>query len=357
MRDEPRILIDRYPPLLASFEDGNFSGRFRELFRDAKHIHIATGYISATSLNQMVNDLESNALLSDSALESFSLVIGMHKFEGMTLSQKKAASDLKDKLNSLQLGEIYVQQDFPFHGKLYGFTFTDGSAISIVGSSNFSALTKQSPQMEVDVEISGQQAKNIIFLIAEMIDKTTKVFIPEDIKTIEMNYAFMKSLPNVEEVSPIEVATANLWEDALRFEIPINAAPRSNLNPSFGKGRVQKKTQAEKKRDWFEVELVVPVKIRELDGYPWNAEFWVITDDGLRFKCKTSGTRSKNFSSAGSLKTLGHWIKGRMIDAGVISLGEMVTGESISKYGRDSLTLIKKQNSDDWLLDFSVVHK
>ena len=38
----------------------------------------------------------------------------------------------------------------------------------------------------------------------------------------------------------------------------------------------------------------------------------VFTDDGWKFRCKTSGDHAKNFRSEDNLEILGTWIKGRM---------------------------------------------
>jgi hypothetical protein len=119
-------------------------------------------------------------------------------------------------------------------------------------------------------------------------------------------------------------------------------------------------------RHWYESELIVPNAITEQSGYPQkntdSAAFDVITDDGWEFSCKVSGDYSKNFRSEDDLKILGKWIKGRLENAGVLEVGQLVTPETFANYGRDSFSLIKTnkriicngQPRDLWYLDFGV---
>jgi hypothetical protein len=86
--------------------------------------------------------------------------------------------------------------------------------------------------------------------------------------------------------------------------------------------------------------------------YPKNEQFWVITDDGYKFECTTSGDYSKNFRSALDLKILGRWIKGRMENRRVLKTGEKVTDETLTNYGRDSMSLTKTKMPNTWYLDF-----
>jgi hypothetical protein len=70
----------------------------------------------------------------------------------------------------------------------------------------------------------------------------------------------------------------------------------------------------------------------------------VYTDDGWKFDCKIQGDYGKNFRSAGDLKTLGRWIKGRLERAECLKVGQPVTEEVLQKYGRKTISL--KETSD-----------
>lgn len=147
---------------------------------------------------------------------------------------------------------------------------------------------------------------------------------------------------------------------SVRFDIPIKPyenSPQSNLNVFFGKGRVSPNGLI-KPRHWYEVELIVPKHITEQAGYPQskteNALFDVITDDGWAFKCKVSGDYSKNFRSYDDLKILGKWLKGRLESAGVLTVGEPVTAETLRQYGRNTFSLTKTTIPGVWYLSFEV---
>ena len=134
-------------------------------------------------------------------------------------------------------------------------------------------------------------------------------------------------------------------------------SPHSNLNVFFGKGR-ESKNGLVKPRHWYEVELIVPKSIAAQNGYPQvstpDAIFDVVTDDGWSFKCKVSGTNSKNLRSEGDLKILGKWLKGRLENAGVLKVGDPVCKETLERYGRDTFTLTKTTKPGVWYLDFGV---
>ncbi|MBR0277247.1 MAG: NgoFVII family restriction endonuclease, partial [Clostridia bacterium] len=111
-------------------------------------------------------------------------------------------------------------------------------------------------------------------------------------------------------------------------------------------------------RHWYEVELIVPKDIATQPGYPnantEEAVFNVITDDGWKFSCKVSGQNNKNLRSEGDLRILGKWLKGRLEDAGVLTIGSPVLNDTLKQYGRDTLTLTRTTLPNTWFLDFGV---
>lgn len=165
---------------------------------------------------------------------------------------------------------------------------------------------------------------------------------------------------HVEVLSDAEVLNVQNNVTATSFEVPLKGAeiaPQSNLNAFFGKGR-EGKNGLVKPRHWYETELIVSSKVTRRSGYPQartdSAVFDVITDDGFKFTCKVSGDYSKNFRSENDLKILGKWIKGRLENAGALSVGQPVTEETFRKYGRNSFTLTKTREPNLWFLDFGV---
>lgn len=181
-----------------------------------------------------------------------------------------------------------------------------------------------------------------------------------DIDTFNNENALLDGHEFVEKVSASGLAAAMNARTDIAFEIPIKpyeVSPHSNLNVFFGKGR-ESLNGLVKPRHWYEVELIVPKSVTSQAGYPQsrssNAVFTVITDDGWSFKCKVSGDYSKNFRSEGDLKILGKWLKGRLENAGVLTVGSPVTADTLKRYGRDSFTLTQTTLPDVWFLNFEV---
>ena len=81
------------------------------------------------------------------------------------------------------------------------------------------------------------------------------------------------------------------------------------------------------------------------------------------FECKTQGDYSKNFRSTGGLAVLGMWVKGRMLDSGVVKAGEFITDAMLKKFGYGSLVLTATKDPDIWLsillirLEFSLLNQ
>ena len=203
-------------------------------------------------------------------------------------------------------------------------------------------------------------AKQMNDFIARLMQTSTKNIAELEIDTFNDENALLDGHEFVEKVSPQKLAAAMLAKTDVAFEIPIKpyeVSPQSNLNVFFGKGR-ESKNGLVKPRHWYEVELIVPKSVTSQPGYPQsqtdNAVFTVITDDGWSFKCKVSGDYSKNFRSEGDLKILGKWLKGRLENAGVLTVGTPVTADTLNRYGRNSFTLTQTTMPGVWFLDFEV---
>lgn len=147
------------------------------------------------------------------------------------------------------------------------------------------------------------------------------------------------------------------------FDIPLKVTTRhqkSNLNVYYGKGRTNRSTGFTKPRHWYEAELIVPKRITDRDFYPKANNpkagkiITVYTDDGWNFKCKISGTNSKNFRSNNDLKILGKWIKGRLENSGALQVGQLVTEDVLKRYGRNNFKLKGTSDPTIWMLDFGV---
>jgi hypothetical protein len=343
------LLNSNFQPLKTASK--KFSDVFFDLFvNKASSTRIASGYVSEESIADLIN------LYETGYNKPLNLIVGMHYFEGFSYGQYYALLHLSDILAARNTGGIYVSTVMKYHGKIY-FFYENGQYSAIVGSSNLTkiALTRETAAERVydtDLYIHDEAVTDDIEkFIVDLQDRfctNLKSLNFEDLKIIEPTNLFENYL-SVEKVSTDGIE--NQLTDIV-FDIPLKTEEKSNLNVYFEKGRKNFSNGFVLPRDWYEIEVIVPKKITEKKEYPRGQPFLVITDDGYKFKCKTSGTYFKNFRSALDLKILGRWIKGRMENCHVLKTGEKVTDETFANYGRNSMRLIKTKMANTWYLDF-----
>lgn len=344
------LLNSDYPPI--GKRERTFEKAFSDLLNDTKKLKIATGYISEDSVATLLGLYRSGF---DATLD---LLVGMHYFEGFSKPQFMVLSELAMLLREKNLGNVYLANSVKYHGKVYSFMQTNGKLYSIVGSSNLTKITPVERIYDTDVFIDDENFnKEIISFFDILKDKNASdlnSFKEQDLKFLK-NKPLFENYLSVENVGKEAAAQIQVHKTSTYFDIPLKTEEKSNLNCFFGKGRTNFSNGSTLPRPWYEVELIVSKSITSQQSYPVrDYVFNVITDDGYKFKCKTSGDFSKNFRSADDLKILGRWIKGRMENEGVLKIGEKVTEDTLKKYRRDSIRLTKTDIPDLWYLDFGV---
>ena len=348
------LLQSNYPPLRTGGK--TFTEAFFDLIPRSSALDIAVGYITSDSLAELKQIVELNDL------SSLQLTIGMHYFEKFTHVEYDAAMELNDFLQDNERGEVRLVNTFKYHGKLYSYSNDDGPFAGIIGSNNLSSIVEggarvyESAVLLDDINI----ARQINSFICQLNATSTANIRDLEITEFKNINPLLEEHELVEKVSPQVIASAMSSRNGISFDIPIKPfeqSPKSNLNVFFGKGR-EGHNGLVKPRHWYEVELIVPKEITSQPGYPQSqtesAIFDVITDDGWKFKCKVSGDYSKNFRSEGDLKILGRWLKGRLENAGALTVGRPVTQETLNRYGRNSFTLTQTSMPGLWYLDFGV---
>ena len=351
------LLVSNILPLRTSHE--TFSKEFNRLLFESKTLDIAVGYVSEKSLEYIADHIHKVGS------PYCNLIIGMHFFDKFTYSQYALAKELEFFLTENKLGSVKLLKSFPYHGKVY--CFDDGiKRTSLVGSSNLSnILPHQSvKQYEFDLVVNDQDLNTKIFdFVSELTSAAYSLCDIQDEIQIKKSSNLMEGLTGVAFVGLDEIEkVSNILVTEQTITIPLKPneqAANSNLNTFFGKGRENKKTKIEKRRPWYEVELIVSKDITATEHYPKSSKtrqnFTVITDDGFEFECKTSGDYSKNFRSASDLKILGRWIKGRLENEGILKPGMRLTKSMLDSYGRTSISLTPIRDSNKWFLDFSRV--
>ncbi|MBX3486660.1 MAG: NgoFVII family restriction endonuclease [Candidatus Paracaedibacteraceae bacterium] len=354
------ILLSNYQP--AKFDTLVFNKVFYDLIKNSTQLDIAIGYISEKSLDHLAD------LIHKKGHPYCNLIIGMHYFEKFTYAQYVAAKEMDKFLSENNLGGVKLVTSFPYHGKVYSFKSINGEVKSIVGSSNLNNILPHKPtrQYELDILIDNQDLNNDLAGFIKRLSDISPSISSENliIDSFKTTNNLMEGLADVKVVESEEYIAS--FKKGLNLEktihLPIKGyetAPQSNINAYFGKGRENKTTQIIRRRSWYEVELIVPKKITDLSWYPkvgypkTESVITVLTDDGFQFKCKISGTNSKNFRSVGDLKILGKWLKGRLENAGVLMVDQKVTESVLKQYGRDYIEMIPTDDPDQWFLDFS----
>lgn len=335
-----KLITSNFPPLATA--NSNFPSRWNELFFESKFITLGIGYASNDSLLYLLRLLEVNEK------KNFNICLGMAYFEGLSRSQYEAVEKVSLFLEESELGQFYIARTFPFHGKVYHFRGDSKKGTSIIGSSNFSNIVPfkgiEQRKYEVDVETND-------YLINQSIDKFLDSLlhdasvpfstIRDSISIKENRNPLLDFRSDIEKVEPEQLEVIYSKIKGGSFEVPLKDAQRSNLNVYFGKGRKGRQNYVTP-RPWYEVEIIVDTSVQKSNkGYPANKEFITYTDDGYRIVMKTSGDYGKNLRSRDDLSILGRWIKGRLETSACLISGEMVTETTLTKYGRNTISLSK----------------
>jgi hypothetical protein len=323
-----------------------FSDRWAELFQSSNKVNIAVGYASNESILYLKRIVELNAP------KEVNLCLGMARFDGLFQSQFEAAGDLNNYLNEQGLGQVFVCQQFAFHGKLQVFQRDNKQVAGILGSSNLTnivppvGITRGNYEMDVLIEDETSLGELRIFI--DKLFREACVPFVQAAGSLKIRSDPNRLMESRFDVAIIDPSTKeNIWHSKTRdvFEIPIKTTEKSNLNVFFGEGRRNAQGFV-KPRHWYEVEIIVGLDTQRSGmNYPANAEFIAYSDDGYRFVLKTSGDYGKNLRSRDDLTLLGRWIK------------------VLDNYGRHSISLTRtaETETDDssgeeldvWTIDFS----
>jgi len=341
-----------------------FSDAFYDLLSDSSELDIAVGYVSTDSLAELKKIVEFNANIN-----KLNLIVGMHYLDGFTRAQYNAAMQLNEFLRSEGRGEVRLVKAFRYHGKLYSYSNAKGPFAGIIGSNNLSSIVGGgSRTYESSLLLRESLATNQMHDFIKKLSCNACGNIADlEIDTFNAATPVLDGQESVDKLSNDKVLEAREHlSTTVTFEIPVKTEAKSNLNCYFGKGRENMQTHLVKPRHWYEAEIIVPLPIRAKDGYPKGhpkgqvaTEFKVITDDCYSFKCQVNGGEeglwNKNLRSSGDLTILGKWLKGRLENAGALKTGELVTDETLSIYGRNTITMTKIEGADEtWYLDFGV---
>lgn len=343
--------------------------RFLNEFEDSDYIKIATGYVSQASLIKL------DQLLTNSN-KKICLLLGMYYFDGFPESLYKLVTKLNDQWQSKSIGEIRVITKCKYHGKLYSFYRNNECIKAIIGSANLSFIPsdqEKSQQYEVAFVTNnsvGLQdvSQHLETLQLERMSKNLSDIPLSEIQLLQEGGGENNDL--LVNTFGVELVTKEVLEkikelaekSKISFELPLKVPyekdkhinskanyTKSNLNVCYGIPR-----EGEFEKSWYELQITVNKKIVRSRNYPKTKRkgwFYVVTDDGYKFRAHTTSQNRKQFSAVGDIKLLGKWIKGRLVRDGLIEPIKnvildkerkgVITKEILRKYGRETLTFTK----------------
>ena len=340
------LLLSRNPQCTKNFSYNSVRDRYIELAETADQFNIATGYIS----NESIVELERLVNYRQNSL-SVNLLIGMNYLDRFTRLQYDALKRLSQKFLEEHTGNIYVSKEVRYHGKMYSFVKNGVCAAAFIGSSNLgSFIGTSSDLVESDLIVNGNDAALFDNRIRDIITSLGTNFsdIPEVTDFQKAEFTLLNDHSFVRKLTPERVREIEAKQLATSIEIPLKTEPKSNLNAYFGAGKIKGRYSP---RNWYEVELIINKGIPNYDLLPErDVVFTVVTDDGYEFECQRQGDYGKNFRTLNDLKILGKWIKGHMEAEGALKLGEVVSTETLSKFGKTKLLLTKTAEPGIWTL-------
>ena len=370
------------PYLLTNEENKQFGVGLQTLLKNAKHVRIASGYIGRSAFlsirPRLCEIMKSGGHVS--------IILGLAFWEGIS-------QQLEDDLRSFDDGCRSVDEDTGvnvciynrYHGKIYLVEKPGRSSVASVGSSNLSATG-----------FGGWHEGNLVTFDSAQVALLSDYFgrmIASNALPISGVDCLVRRKESRSQVIETHQANKQMRTYALppdlgklprAFDIPLHVTEKSNFN-QFLTARVgnrvhpddkgpgtpkeqKRKIRTAKYRPWHEMELTLrkdDIKPELLNCLPNQKEpymFKLVTEDGLEvdalFKRKTSGKSSPKTLHETTLdfmttprSWLGHILKGKLEEAGLLRFGEPVTEETLEAYGTDRL-VFRKLGANRYLMTF-----
>ena len=385
------VILSNIPPLEIKNGEHTIEEYINEKAKFSDYIVIASGYASSKSI------LELDKIIRDHGNTKITLILGMYFIEGFPEGIYKTAIQVNNVWARDGIGEIRVIKSMKYHGKVYGFYQKGRLCSASVGSHNLGSIVSDANNLrQYELSVFTEQydeCKIIADHLKSLIKTSSNIANIRDIRIVHEENAKLLGVEGVTKVSQADVEAYKATKTDVAFEIPLKVPGmpgerddfmKSNVNKCYAKGRLNTRTNVVTERGWWETEVIVGTSITNSPTYPEkDVPFYVITDDGWKFKAHVSGDHKKNFESDGDLKILGYWLKGRLVAAGIVEPVDspsadlinkdvniedpyrkckgVITYQKLLEYGRTTLKLIKTLNtfvdedgteSDVWILSF-----
>lgn len=387
------IIFSDVPPLRINNEEKTIREYFEEKAKLSDCIVIASGYASKRSI------IELDSIIRKYKNLKITLILGMYCIEGFPESIYNTAMQMNATWRAEGIGEIRVVRSMKYHGKVYGFFRNSTMFSAAIGSHNLGSIAIDANNIrQYEISAITENVDDCIALSAHLsalMKEPVSVNIESatDAVIIHEDNTKLTDVEGVTKISMQDVETYKAAQTNISFDIPLKVPGipgssddymKSNINKCYAKGRLNTRTGVVTERGWWETEIIVGTKITNQAAYPEkDVPFFVVTDDGWKFKAHASGDHKKNFESDGDLKILGYWLKGRLVAAGVVEPVDspsedllniqtsgpdiykkckgVITYQKLKQYGRTSVKLTKTLNKladedgvmrDVWVLAF-----
>ena len=351
------LLLSKNP--IFNFHYKTVKEHYGKLIESSDEFNIATGFVTNDSLVSLDTLLRYRQKKNHPI--KINLLIGMDYLERFTRLQYDAIKELNAHITKDKLGKIMVSKEVFYHGKMYSFIENGICDNAFIGSSNLGSFIGTSDNLiESDILLKGENANILNQRILNLYSTIGTNFC--DLEEItDFKEPPIHVLDNVLHVKKVSINELRNLQDTCMpdksFVYELKKKKKSNLNTWNGAGKIKDKYSP---RSWYEVELIMSEKktdrekMRQLHfPYREKDQITVVTDDGYKFTCSLQGgNKGKNFRSDHDLKILGKWIKGHMESAGALKLNELVTSETLEKFGKSKLvfTPVSNTNYSIWLL-------
>lgn len=331
----------------------NFEHFVFESFKKSKQVRIASGYIGIDVFKKsepyLKNVVDQGGIVT--------LIFGLGVWEGISPKLEPMLREFHEYANKINSKSgIYFCQKFKYHGKVYLFNDENDKWLT-VGSSNFSP-TGFGEWHEANIRISDAST----FLEFEQYFDRLLI---ENAKPISLLTFPSRKDENTKKEKYRKVSVPSNFRDLpIAFKLQIKATAASHVNLFAGSGRLNSTTGIYTKRPWYEVEIGVsqeelkknlisflpnqldPYYLKIIDefGNILNANFKRKTKDkndhrtmhnlGVDFM---TGSNAEKDGGKNGRKQLGFFIKDRLIDAGLLRYGEVITDDILDMYGNHYL--------------------
>ncbi len=341
----------------------NFEIFLLDSLKKSQTIKIASGYIGIDVFKK--TDLLLRKVVENGGVVT--LIFGLGYWEGISQKLEPLLRDFHDYVNKINPDSgIFFCQKNRYHGKIYIFQNLTTKWIT-VGSSNFSP-TGFGEYHEANVKINDAQTFN------EFENYFNRLLI-DNAKPINLLKFPSKRLENEKKEKYNQVTVpSNFRKLPISFKLQIRITAGAHVNLFAGVGRIDRKTKIYKKRPWYEVEIGITKKYlqsnllkfipNQIEPYYINLidEFGNVLNANFKRKYTKkeaaltmhnlgadfmTGRGEKGNKGKNGRKQLGFFIKDRLIDAGLLRYGEVITEDILDMYGNHFLEFRQVPEKED----------